>query len=153
MQMLDKVTECDVTKSHNRRRDYWRGVSGAVFSDRERSFRWWSLLTFLTLKSPPRSPFNWEKCSIWNFPFFWLLKFHKPNLSPPQFMKLKNKSAEPICSSTQRTLFFFFFFLFFGWGTAVWTDKGGNLAFVCLSSVALMRIPHTGSILTGCFKA
>ena len=116
MQMLDKVTECDVTKSHNRRRDYWRGVSGAVFSDRERSFRWWSLLTFLTLKSPPRSPFNWEKCSIWNFPFFWLLKFHKPNLSPPQFMKLKNKSAEPICSSTQRTLFFFFLFSFFWLG-------------------------------------
>ena len=34
------VMWCDVTKSQNWRRDYWRGLSGAVFSVGERSFCW-----------------------------------------------------------------------------------------------------------------
>ena len=34
------LTECDVTKLLNQRRDYWRDVPGAVFSVGERSFCW-----------------------------------------------------------------------------------------------------------------
>ena len=45
MHMCDPLTRCDVTKSHNCRWDYWRGVSGALFSVGGRSFCW-SGLTF-----------------------------------------------------------------------------------------------------------
>ena len=40
MQMCDMVTWCDVMKSQTQRQDYWRGVSGAVFSVGQRMFCW-----------------------------------------------------------------------------------------------------------------
>ena len=41
--MCNMVMQCDVTKSWNKRQDYWRGISGAVLSVAERSFCWCGL--------------------------------------------------------------------------------------------------------------
>lgn len=61
--------------------------------------------------------------------------------------KIRMMKDNPFTQPKHKAVFFFL-------AETQWSElTKGNLAFVWLSSVALMRIPHTDSILTGCFKA
>lgn len=82
---------------------------------------------------------------------FVIRQFNFPRANLSSLRKLKNWSGErqPIYRAHHKAVLFNFFL-----AEAQRPElTKGNLAFVWLSSVALMRIPHTGCILTGCFKA
>lgn len=51
MEMCDMVTEWDVNQSWNQRQDYWRDISGTLFSVGEESSHWHRLGAFLTFQT------------------------------------------------------------------------------------------------------